>query len=72
MPQDVGDPLILGLEVELDLLGLLEDRSSVLVGRLGTCIGRCSLDVLAHDDDGEQDELEEARREPDDDLEHRA
>lgn len=37
--------------MQLDLLGLLEDRPGILVGRRRPVVGRGHLEVLRHDDD---------------------
>src|SRR2546425_7500558 len=50
---------VLGQEVMLDLLRLHENRLGVLVRLLGALVGGRRLDVLPHDDDGEQHQLEE-------------
>ncbi len=57
---DVRDRLVLSQEVILDLLGLLQHRFGVLVGVLSALVLRGGLNILSHDDDGQQDELQEA------------
>jgi hypothetical protein len=66
---DSLDGGVLSLQVCLDLLSLLQDSGGVVEGGLRTGVSGCGLDVLTHDNDGQEHELEELRREPQD--EHR-
>jgi hypothetical protein len=61
--------LVLVGEMGLDLQRLMQHRFSVLVRRLGTLVGSLRLDVLTHDDDGKQNQLEERLSDPGDDDE---
>lgn len=42
----------------LDLLGFVKYSIGIPVGGLGSLVGRGAEDVLAHDDDGQQDQQE--------------
>ena len=58
------DLRILGFKVTLDLERGAKDRVGVLIGRLSPHISGCSKDVLANDDDAQEDELQEGLADP--------
>ena len=62
--EDLLDGGILSRQMCLDLLGFFQDSSCIVVCGLSPSISRSGLDVLTHDDDRQQYELEELRREP--------
>src|SRR5579862_2092103 len=68
---DRGDQVrehrVLRHQVLLDLQGLVQDRLGVLIGIDRARVGGLGLQVLPHDDDGQEHELEEVRRDPGDD-----
>jgi len=68
MTQDACDGLVLCEQVLLDHFGFLEHRLGILVRLFGTLVGGPSLDVLADDDDRQQHKLQEAAREPHNDV----
>jgi hypothetical protein len=67
--QDLLDRGVLGLEVSLDLFGLLEHGRRVVVGGVGAGVGGGGLHVLTDDDDRQQDQLQEGLGDPGDDDE---
>ena len=64
--ENLLDRGVLGGEVCLDLLGLFQHGSRIVVGGLGTGICGSGLNVLADDDDRQEDELQERLRDPGD------
>src|SRR5580700_5645555 len=61
---DVVEHCVLRLKMRLQLQAFAEDCLRVLVCLLRPLVGRFPLDVLSHDDDGEQDQLDERLRDP--------